>query len=465
MALPDIPRLYTALAEWLAVVLYAQSRPPRFARKITLVASGMLAVLLGVFLEATGEVPIAWWVPCMGIAVGMQYLYLWITREENWLEAAYDCARSFILAEFAASVEWQLHCTIFPQHGGGEPMALFLLLLVYSGLFGVMYGLERKRPHPTGHLDVSNTAALVAVVMAATAFAVSNLNFLNGEVTMSVFYIRTLVDFCGVLILTVEHDQLREEALHKELTAMDSVLHRQYEQYKRSKEGIKLINRRYHELKVQIADIRAERDRAKQDAALARMESGILQYEAENKTGNPVLDTLLTAKKHGLSGEEHPDDQRGRRPGAGVSDHAGDLHHRGHRAGQRHRELRRRAGPRKTAHPDGGLCPERVRDVPVRELLRPAGGAGGGRSARAERPRRLRFEEPAFGGAAARWQHDRPLGEPVVHGAGADAPAQRKMTTRSVSLRSTAPPKGGAFVVPESTHKTSPFGRSDSTQR
>ena len=142
-----------------------------------------------------------------------------------------------------------------------------MLLLVYSGLFGVMYGLERKRPHPTGHLDVSNTAALVAVVMAATAFAVSNLNFLNGEVTMSVFYIRTLVDFCGVLILTVEHEQLREEALHKELTAMDGVLHRQYEQYKRSKEGIKLINRRYHELKVQIADIRAERDRAKQDAA------------------------------------------------------------------------------------------------------------------------------------------------------------------------------------------------------
>ena len=74
------------------------------------------------------------------------------------------------------------------------------------------------------------------------------------------------------------------------------VLHRQYEQYKRSKEGIRLINSRYHELKIQIADIRAERDRAKQDAALARMESGLRQYEAENKTGNPVLDTLLTAK-------------------------------------------------------------------------------------------------------------------------------------------------------------------------
>ena len=181
------------------------------------------------------------------------------------------------------------------QRGVAAP--LLLLVVVYGAVYGEMYWLETSRPQPSGHLDISNKAALVAVVMAGTVFAVSNLLFLgNGKVTMMLYYVRTLVDICGVLILTVQQDQLREAALHKELTALESVLHRQYEQYKRSKEGVKLINRRYHELKVQIADIRAERDRAKQDAALARMESGILQYEAENKTGNPVLDTLLTAK-------------------------------------------------------------------------------------------------------------------------------------------------------------------------
>ena len=115
-------------------------------------------------------------------------------------------------------------------------------------------------------------------------------------VTVSSTYIRTLVDLAGVLILTVQHEQLREAALHSELAELDGVLHRQYEQYKQSKENIRLINRRYHELKMQIAAIRAERDHAKQDVALAAMESGIRQYEAENKTGNPVLDTLLTAK-------------------------------------------------------------------------------------------------------------------------------------------------------------------------
>ena len=179
----------------------------------------------------------------------------------------------------------------------GVIIVLALLAVVYSGVFGCIWLLEHKHASPKGRIVISGKAALVAVVMAAMVFAVSNLLFLGDrEVDMSVYYIRTLVDICGVLILTVQHEQLREAALHSELAAMDEVLHRQYEQYKRSKEGIRLINSRYHELKIQIADIRAERDRAKQDAALARMESGIRQYEAENKTGNPVLDTLLTAK-------------------------------------------------------------------------------------------------------------------------------------------------------------------------
>lgn len=230
-------------------------------------------------------------------AVGIQYLYLWVTRTISLLEAGYVCARAFVLAELAASAEWQLHCFLWPQRSGADGLSLLLLVVVYGGVFGCIWVLEHKHKSPKGHIVISGKAALVAVVMAAMVFAVSNLLFLGDcEVDMSVYYIRTLVDICGVLILTVQHEQLREAALHSELAAMDEVLHRQYEQYKRSKEGIRLINSRYHELKIQIADIRAERDRAKQDAALARMESGLRQYEAENKTGNPVLDTLLTAK-------------------------------------------------------------------------------------------------------------------------------------------------------------------------
>ena len=281
-ALPSIPRLYTALAECLAVGIYALPLGIRFGKTATIAASAAWALALSAFLQATGSVPLAWWIPCMAAAVAMQYLYLWLTRTISLLEAGYVCARAFVLAELAASAEWQLHCFLWPQRSGADGLSLALLAVVYSGVFGCIWLLEHKHASPKGRIVISGKAALVAVVMAAMVFAVSNLLFLGDrEVDMSVYYIRTLVDICGVLILTVQHEQLREAALHSELAAMDEVLHRQYEQYKRSKEGIRLINSRYHELKIQIADIRAERDRAKQDAALARMESGIRRYEAE----------------------------------------------------------------------------------------------------------------------------------------------------------------------------------------
>ena len=304
--LPDIPRLYTALAEVLAAVLYAQAMPPRMDKRLCWGITVVWAGLLAVFLQLTGDVPLVWWIPCMTAAIGWIYLYLWGTRAMNLLEAGYSCARAFILAELAASVEWQLHCVLWPQQGAGEPLSLVLLAVVYAALYGFLYLFEQRRA-TAARLTITTAAMLMAVVMAVTVFAVSNLSFVsNGEATMSVFYIRTLVDFAGVLILSVQHEQLRENALHSELTAMDNVLRRQYEQYKQSKENIRLINRRYHELKMQIAAIRAERDQAKQDAALAEMESGIRKYEAENKTGNPVLDTLLTAKslycqQHGIN--------------------------------------------------------------------------------------------------------------------------------------------------------------------
>ena len=82
------------------------------------------------FLYLTGDVPLLWWIPCMAAAIVWIYLYLLATRELNLLEAGYCCARAFIVAEFAASVEWQFHCGIWPQRGAWEPLSLLLLAVV-----------------------------------------------------------------------------------------------------------------------------------------------------------------------------------------------------------------------------------------------------------------------------------------------------------------------------------------------
>ena len=49
MTLPNIPRLYTALAEVLAVLVYAQAAPPRAAKSVTYAATAGWAAVLGVF--------------------------------------------------------------------------------------------------------------------------------------------------------------------------------------------------------------------------------------------------------------------------------------------------------------------------------------------------------------------------------------------------------------------------------
>ena len=89
MTLPDIPRLYTALAEILGAVLYAQAAPPRTAKPVYWGITAGWGALLAAFLYLTGDVPLLWWVPCMAAAIVWIYLYLLATRELNLLEAGY----------------------------------------------------------------------------------------------------------------------------------------------------------------------------------------------------------------------------------------------------------------------------------------------------------------------------------------------------------------------------------------
>ena len=149
-ALPSIPRLYTALAECLAVGIYALPLGIRFGKTATIAASAAWALALSAFLQATGSVPLAWWIPCMAAAVGIQYLYLWVTRTISLLEAGYVCARAFVLAELAASAEWQLHCFLWPQRSGADGLSLLLLVVVYGGVFGCIWVLEHKHKSPKG---------------------------------------------------------------------------------------------------------------------------------------------------------------------------------------------------------------------------------------------------------------------------------------------------------------------------
>ena len=103
--LGNIPRLYTALADWLACLLYLFFLPKRTAgwRRYTIHAVFLL--LLGVFMQATGQVPQFWFLPCIAVSILIMYLYIRMQAGVPARSAGYYCVRAFILGELAASLE------------------------------------------------------------------------------------------------------------------------------------------------------------------------------------------------------------------------------------------------------------------------------------------------------------------------------------------------------------------------
>lgn len=300
---PDIPRLYTALAEWAFSLLFIML----LRRKIKgwkFVLTGIVALVVqSVFLISTKNLPIYFWVPCMIVAVLLMLLFITFTCEVEFIDGCYFCVQAFVAAEFVASLQWQIHCYLFIKKQLGIISQGILLIGVYSVIWLILWGLLRKNRPINGSLRIRGKQELASsIIIGIAIFAISNISFVTnqGEINQpymaNVFAIRTLVDFGGVAILYAHYVQCHELRVRKELERMESFVKNQYLQFQQSKESIELINYKYHDLKHQIAAIREEKDLEKREDYLRQMEEDIIMYEAQNKTGNPVLDQVLTSK-------------------------------------------------------------------------------------------------------------------------------------------------------------------------
>lgn len=299
----NIPRLYTALAEWLACAVYISQCPRRLNGWRLHLAAGAALAAQCLWLTATGSLNIVFWIPCMAAAVGMMFFLIHVCTDLPLPSVGYYTVRAFLLAEFAASLEWQLSTyatyDLAMEHAA---VPLLVLLLAYGAVFALFFCLERRWNDPAFLCSLQYSDLWPPLMIGLTSFFVSNLSFVyshtpfSSSTLLEIFNIRTLVDLSGVMMLYAYHAQSGKLYLKKELDAIKNVLDRQYAQYKQSRESIDVINRKYHDLKHQIAVLRAEQDPGRRTAFLDGMEQEIMAYEAQNKTDNSVLDTVLTSK-------------------------------------------------------------------------------------------------------------------------------------------------------------------------
>lgn len=303
MSLPDIPRLYTALAEWLACMVLILYMKKKFHGLRLVVLCVAAFIIQGVFLVDTVDMEGALWIICMLAAIFLMVLFLRLACDINWKNAAYYGAFAFIMAETAASLEWQLYMYVLNEcHYKGEVADGLVLLIVFSLIYAIYWRLNHLLLNRDERLEVDNRGFWEVVILTAGIFFVSNLGFVaantpfSGLYSREIFNIRTFADVAGLAVLYAFHVQWRGQKVRRELESIQTILQNQYIQYQQSQKTLELIHYKYHDLKHHIIALRAEQDRDKRNEYLDRMEQEIANYEIQFKTGNQVLDTVLMSK-------------------------------------------------------------------------------------------------------------------------------------------------------------------------
>lgn len=114
----------------------------------------------------------------------------------------------------------------------------------------------------------------------------------SSDVNTYLFYIYNLL--CCVLIFYMQSDIVREKNMNTELQHVSEALRQAEKQYELQKENINLINMKCHDLKHQISRFAAAGGMDKD--TVAEIQNMISIYDAAVKTGNEVLDIILTEK-------------------------------------------------------------------------------------------------------------------------------------------------------------------------
>lgn len=300
----NTPGYYYALAYWLSafVIICIYHDRPRRGKQIALDAAALLTLLT--FMHLTDGVTKCLFIPSMLFIVFVVLLYIRCNCDFSFKETGYYGATVLINAEFGASLCWQIYYNFAADIPAGY-QALWRVLelaVVYGGVFLLIYCLERHLRWDIEGLQVTGRELSSVFIIAVMVYSVSNMSYLDPEwlfgtaMSRDIFIIRTLVDLCGVCLLYAYHIQARAMQMRFERDTLHNIMEMQYKNYQMSQDNIDMVNQKYHDLKHQITLLKEEAEAGKPVEYLEKMEREIKIYEAQNKTGNKVLDAVLTSK-------------------------------------------------------------------------------------------------------------------------------------------------------------------------
>lgn len=169
----------------------------------------------------------------------------------------------------------------------------WLLKILFSVAVNVAIGLTLARWMPEkGQYQIGPRQ-----MVSAWVFCIMSENLvIYAKVDPGAALFNIVLQFYCITLLYLQSALFKKSSMRKELETIQLLWHQQKGQYQLSKETIELINHKCHDLKHQVQAIRAVKDEKERETYLEKIEKSVQIYSAIVRTGNEILDTILTEK-------------------------------------------------------------------------------------------------------------------------------------------------------------------------
>lgn len=244
------------------------------------------------------EIPDYYWIPSTIAFGGRMYLFCCTCAEKNILTWGLYLLRAFVLAELAAFIQWQGYTYVtgyWKLHPGICVFLLSMILLFYCSVACMeLWQFPEERTWKKRILEILPLISIAGIVFGIlyTYLLIEREDIIeNAEMPL----FRICIDIAGLALLYLYTLIYNERTARKEIKAMELIIQKQYQQYQLAQDSVNLINQKYHDFKHQIELLRKTESDEKRNSYLDELQEDIEQYEAFSKTGNPVLDTIITS--------------------------------------------------------------------------------------------------------------------------------------------------------------------------
>ena len=303
-ALGNTPGGWYAIAYCFSALLFLSSNRKKQTGVKRYISILLIAVPMFILMVVTDGKWGLKFIVVMLLVLAMLYLIFHLNMEGSPEKLLYYVLRCFMLGEFMASFGWQIYYYAvsqfhFPRGHRWEALIMHHVAIL---VFLIAYPMEKQHSKGNRELEISRYALFGAALIVTMIYCFSNLSYVVTGTPFTTVYpaemfiVRTFADLMGALLLYFYHELLQQIAARVEEQTLRNMLEMQYSNYQAAEKSMDLVNQKYHDLKHQIAMLKTSIGKETGTEYLDQMLAEIKQYEAQYKTGNKVLDTMLSTE-------------------------------------------------------------------------------------------------------------------------------------------------------------------------